>query len=106
MRPIFQVIDSMPNAPKKFVGTWRASQSNCIYLHELKEDGGFVSTPVECSISNSHYRGKWSAHKDKMIWLADEVRMWPPDINTVRWLDKDSFTLTERDGAITEFSRV
>ncbi|MDR2260761.1 MAG: hypothetical protein LBE06_07510 [Azoarcus sp.] len=106
MRSTFQVIDTMPNAPKEFVGTWRSGQSNCIYRHELGEDGGFVSTPMKCNMSNSHYRGKWGVHKDKMIWLANEVKIWPPDINTVRWIDKDSFTLTEFNGTVTEFSRV
>jgi hypothetical protein len=106
MRPIFRLIAVMPNAPREFVGAWRASRPNCVYRHELAENGRFTSMPIKCNISNERYQGEWSAYEGEMIWLTDGHKMWPPDINAVRWIDKDSFTLVERDGAITKFARL
>jgi hypothetical protein len=104
MRPMFRVIEAMPNAPKEFVGTWQATRPNCIYRHELEENGRFTSVPIRC-LQNEHYQGEWGVYDGKMIWLVNGHEMWPPDINTVRWIDKDSFTLVERNGKITRFSR-
>jgi len=106
MRSTYSAIDAMPITPKQFVGVWDASQPQCNYRHTLKENGEFISEPMECNFSSTSYRGAWGVHDGKMIWLPDEGEVWPPDINQIDSVDSDFFLLAEKDGSRTKFSRV
>lgn len=105
MRSIHRTLNAMPNNPAEFVGVWNSSQPRCNYRFLLKPDGQFLARPGACSISSNTYRGYWGVHENSMIWLAEEDPLWPPDINTMDYVDRDLFLLTEGDGTRTKFVR-
>jgi hypothetical protein len=102
---VYRTIDAMPNAPQEFVGTWDALQPRCSYRHKLEANGEFTSVPMGCSLSAETFHGVWGVHDGRMIWLADEGVVWPPDINAMDVVDRDFFLLVERDGTRTRFTR-
>ncbi len=106
MRPVFQAIDAMPNAPQEFVGTWDADQPRCSYRHTLAANGEFTSEPRGCSLSSETFHGAWGVYDNQMVWLVDGGKTWPPDINPMDVVDQDFFLLVERDGTRTRFRRV
>lgn len=105
-RPLFQLINAMPNIKSELVGEWMASQPDCNYKHTLDKNGRFVSEPMGCAISNRTYRGTWGVYKDHMVWLVDSQQLWPPDINIIDVVDPDFFLLTEQNGSQTRFTRL
>lgn len=105
MRSVYKAIDATPNAPREFVGTWNASQPRCSYRHKLEANGEFTSEPMGCSLSAETFHGVWGVYDNRMIWLADEGGVWPPDINPMDVVDKDFFLLVEQDGTRTKFTR-
>lgn len=102
---VFRAIETLPNAPKEYVGIWRASQPRCNYQHKLEADGRFTSEPLGCSLGSATYHGTWGVYDNQMIWLADEDGLWPPDINPIDRVDNDFFLLVEMDGTRTRFVR-
>lgn len=105
LRPVFRAVETLPNAPKEYVGIWHASQPRCNYQHKLEEDGRFTSEPLGCSLSSETFHGTWGVYDNQMIWLVDGEGMWPPDINPIDRVDNDFFLLVERDGSRTRFVR-
>lgn len=59
MDSIYRAVEAMPNLPNEFVGTWEASQPRCKYRHKLQENGVFISTPMDCSLSSETFTGEW-----------------------------------------------
>lgn len=106
MKPVYSVVDAIPNAPKELVGVWEASQPRCTYRHTLKENGEFISEPVECILSDETFHGVWGVYDNQMVWLSDDGKIWPPDINPIDKVDQDFFLLVEQDGSRTKFSRL
>lgn len=94
------------NAPCLHVGVWRSSRPGCTYSVTLKDDGSFSSKPENCAISADFFSGSWGVSSNKMIWMYDNGRVWPPDVNKIETATNDFFTLIEENGSRTTFHRL
>jgi len=52
------------------------------------------------------HRGSWGAHDGRMIWMHDEGRFCPPDINPITTISDGSFSLREADGSSTRYDLI
>lgn len=101
----------LPYAPCEYVGTWEAKREASVYQVTLRADGQFLAEPVRTSDRDAtKVTGSWSVAgrrgKERLVWLYDEGRVWPPDINPVREPRADGFTLMEENGSRTEYTRI
>lgn len=106
MRGIHEALRSLPNMQSNYVGTWKSSRPNCDYRISLHPDGKFIANPLKCDISSQVFTGSWGVHKDQMVWLPDQGKYWPPDINPIEWPGPNSFVLVEQNGSRTRFIRL
>lgn len=105
-----KMFDAFPSTPCNYVGTWNSVRLNSIYRITLSANGQFTATPIETSDRDAMgVTGSWSVtgsgDSQKMVWLYNEGQIWPPDINPVENLSASSFTLTEKNGTQSKFSR-
>lgn len=98
-------LQSLPNAPAAFVGTWISSRPGCTYEIQLGDDSDFTARPIDCPASDRTYTGSWGVFKDQLVWLPNQDRVWPPDINRIESRGASSFVLVEEDGSRTRFTR-
>jgi hypothetical protein len=101
----------LPHIPCEYVGTWEAKRDQSVYHVTLRADGEFVAEPVNVADRGAPtVTGSWSVAgkpgKESMVWLYDEGRVWPPDINPVKEPRDDGFTLIEENGSRTDYSRI
>jgi hypothetical protein len=106
LRDTIRSIQSLPNAPCKYVGVWESVRPQCRYTITLKENSEFKGTPIVCNLSMSTYSGTWGVYENKMVWLDSREFRWPIDINPIEAEDKNSFSLLEVNGTHTKFTRV
>jgi hypothetical protein len=109
-RPTRKLFSSLPYTPCRYVGTWEASRVGSIYRVTLGGDGQFAAVPVRTSEPNAtNIMGSWSVagtiKNPKMVWLYDQGRIFPPDVNPIQNVRPDGFTLIEVDGSTTEYRR-
>lgn len=102
---------NLPYTPCEYVGTWVSSRAGSTYQITLGADGEFFAEPVRTSDKHAGaIAGSWSVvglrDSQQMVWLYEQGRVWPPDINPVQNASGDAFTLIERDGSRTQFGRV
>lgn len=100
-----KTIRGLPNTPEAYVGTWVSSQPSCSYCLRIKADGEFSAEPIACNISTDSFSGSWGVHQDKMVWMYDNGKVWPPDINPIEDRAPDHFVLVEANGSRTQFRR-
>jgi hypothetical protein len=105
-----RLFSALPSAPCDYVGTWRATREKSVYQITLRADGQFLAEPVQTSDRDArNLAGSWGVvgklDSQKMVWLYDEGRVWPPDVNPIKNARADGFTLVEENGSRTEFSR-
>jgi hypothetical protein len=104
-----KLFSALPSAPCHYVGTWQAARENSLYRITLDADGQFRAEPIRTPDRDATtVTGSWAVigrrDSEKMVWLYDEGRVWPPDINPVKNARADGFTLTEENGSSTEYS--
>ncbi|MBE0621976.1 MAG: hypothetical protein IH605_15390 [Burkholderiales bacterium] len=105
-RSTHKTLKSLPNAPCKYVGVWNSPRLQGIYQYSLHEDSKFTVAPLDRRNGGDFYSGEWGVYRGKMVWLYDEGRVWPPDVNVIKSTDGNSFSLVEADNSITTFTRV
>lgn len=106
MRSQRKIIRELPNVPCAYVGVWRSSQPGCTYNITLRDDGSFSAEPENCTISNDFFSGSWGVSSNKMIWMYDDGRVWPPDVNKIEATTNNDFRLIEENGSSTTFHRL
>ena len=106
LRETIKSIQSLPNAPCKYVGVWESVRPQCRYTVTLKENSEFTATPILCNLSMSAYDGTWGVYDKKMVWLDSHKFIWPIDINPIEAEDQNSFSLVEVNGTHTQFTRI
>ncbi len=100
---------ALPSAPCHYVGTWQAAREASLYQITLAVDGQFLAEPIRTPERDArNLTGSWAVigrrDSEKMVWLYDEGRVWPPDVNPVKNARADGFTLMEENGSRTEYS--
>jgi len=100
-----KIVESLPNAPCQYVGTWKASRPGAIYSVTLLEDSSFTAEPIQPKHLDT-FTGIWGVNKDNMVWLYDSGQVWPPDINPIKQQSVDAFSLREADGSLTAYALV
>jgi hypothetical protein len=108
--PTKKLFAELPSAPCSYVGIWRSAREGSIYSITLSADGQFVADPVTSSAPDARrVTGSWGVvgkeDKEFMVWLYDEGQIWPPDVNPMKNRTSAGFTLIERNGSRTDFSR-
>jgi hypothetical protein len=101
----------LPHAPCEYTGIWEAKREGSVYQITLRADGQFLAEPVRTSERDAtKVTGSWSVAgkrgKESMVWLYDEGRVWPPEMNPVKEPRADGFTLMEENGSRTEYTRM
>ncbi|MBK7685816.1 MAG: hypothetical protein IPJ25_07205 [Rhodocyclaceae bacterium] len=99
-------IKAMPSLACRYIGIWQSSRNGKIYDYWLNADATFTVAPESASgqPTDERYTGIWSVYGEKMSWLPDSGRIYPPDRNSIRNLDDSHFLLVEEDGIINLFS--
>jgi hypothetical protein len=103
--PLRRTIRSLPNAPAEYVGAWVSSQPECAYCIRFGADGEFRAEPIACKINAEAFSGSWGVNKNRMIWMYDSGKVWPPDINAIEERAADRFVLVEGNQSRTQFRR-
>lgn len=106
MRPLHDMLHSLPNNPAEYAGTWHSSRPECEYQITLHPNGDFNAEPIKCNISSENFTGYWGVHENSMVWISKQGRFWPPDINPIEPVNSNQFILKEENGTRTRFSRV
>jgi hypothetical protein len=105
-----KLFSNLPYAPCHYVGTWQARREGSHYQVTLHADGQFLAEPVRTTDRGAaNITGSWSVlgrpGSEKVLWLYDEGRIWPPDINPVKNARDGSFTLIEENRSTTDYVR-
>ncbi len=102
-----KAIDSLPSTPCRFVGVWTAARAGTVYRVTLGDDSRYTAEPVLDNTPGAKvHSGSWGAREDRMIWLHDEGRIWPPDINQITVSSDTGFSLLEADRSTTRYELV
>jgi hypothetical protein len=102
-----KAILALPSIPCRYVGIWTATRGNTVYRVTLKDDSQFSAEPLRDDTHGARLlRGSWGAYDGRMIWMYDEGRFWPPDINPITTISDGSFNLQEADGSMTRYDLV
>lgn len=96
---------SLPNAPCSRVGIWKTRRGNLFYRISMFDNGRFEAEPTGAVGYSNNNSGFWGENGGRMIWIYDSMFVWPPDINKMDKETATGFTLTEVNGAHTEFTR-
>lgn len=101
-------VEPMPVTPPEYHGTWIATRPGSRWRVDLNGDGTFYAAqlagPTTANGSRS-LTGAWSVVDEHFVWLYDEGRVWPPDINPIRDPSAHTFRLREQDGSMTQYER-
>ena len=100
-----KLLRALPNAPCKFVGRWKSSKTASGYEISLHGNGEFSARPWSERDFTEVIAGNWGVHENRIVWLYNEGVVWPPDVNRMEITGPESFTLTEMNGAKTNFLR-
>jgi hypothetical protein len=102
-----KAIDSLPSVPCQFVGVWTAARASTVYRVTLGDDSRYTAEPVLDNTPGAKtLSGSWGARDGRMIWLHDEGRIWPPDINQITVNSDTGFSLLEADRSTTRYELV
>jgi hypothetical protein len=102
-----KAIRAMPSIPCQYVGIWTATRGNTVYRVTLRDDSQYRAEPVRDDAPGAKIlSGSWGAYDGSMIWMHDEGRIWPPDINPITPISDASFNLREADGSITRYDLI
>ncbi len=109
--PTKRLFSALPSAPCEYIGTWHSERETSLYRIALGADGQFLAEPVRTSDPDArNVTGSWGVvgarDNQRMVWLYDEGQIWPPDSNPVKEPGPAGFTLIEKDGSRTKFSRI
>jgi hypothetical protein len=105
--PTRSLFRKLPSVPCEYVGTWRSVRNGSVYQVHLAADGEFRAMPADQRASGEVFTGSWSVLDDEaMVWLYEQGRTWPPDINPMSHVEPGRFTLTELHGAETQFTKL
>ena len=100
------IIRALPSTPCRYVGTWAAFRPGTLYEITLRDDSSFTANPAldsGAASGGTPLTGAWGVVGDRMVWLYDGRRTWPPDINPIRDTTELGFTLVEVNGSTTRF---
>jgi hypothetical protein len=105
--PAKKAILSLPSVPCRYVGIWSASRGETMYRVTLMDDSRFIAEPLrDAAPAAQNLSGSWGVHEDRMIWLYDTGRLWPPDINPITYISETGFSLREADGSTTRYDLI
>ena len=107
LKAITHFVTPMPLTPAQYRGTWIAARPESTYRITLREDGSFIAVQEagRPQLMGEAITGAWSVVENKFVWLYDEGRIWPPDINPIGEETADGFSLREADGSMTRYRR-
>jgi hypothetical protein len=95
--------------PEMFVGSWAASTGAMTTLVTLETDGSFIAKYLVGSNFIGKVEGRWELSNREIVWRYDKDYngMFPVDVdaNRVVTVSKDAFSLRERQGIVTVFTR-
>lgn len=100
-----KMLRALPNTPCKFVGRWKSSKTASGYEISLHGNGEFSARPWSEREFTEIIAGNWAVYEGRMVWFYNEGLVWPPDVNRMEITGPESFTLTEMNGAKTNFLR-
>ncbi|WP_035056455.1 hypothetical protein [Andreprevotia chitinilytica] len=101
-----KMLDSLPNAPCKYVGVWTSTRPGSVFRVTMDDSGAFTADLVTGRSNTESASGSWGAADGKLVWFYDEGLVWPPDANPIQDEEADRFTLVERNGVHTQFTRL
>ena len=101
-----QMLASLPNAPCKYVGIWTSTRPGSVYKISMADSGMFTAEFVTGKGPEEPVSGSWGAWRDNLVWFYDQGTVWPPDANPIVNDEPDRFTLIERNGSRTQFTRL
>ncbi|WP_341678618.1 hypothetical protein [Niveibacterium sp. SC-1] len=100
------LLEALPSAPCEYVGTWRAARTESVYRVVLRDDGRFEARAlVDERGDGMPISGAWGVVEGRMVWLYDEGRVWPPDVNRIHPATGQLFLLDEQNGSQTSYLR-
>lgn len=92
-----------------FVGNWAASNGAMTTLVTLQTDGSFTAKYLVGSSFVGKVEGRWELRTREIVWLYDKdyngLFSVDEDANRIVSVSKDSFSLREREGMVTVFTR-
>lgn len=97
-------LNALPNTPCRYVALWTATRPGVVYKVRLYGTGQFDAEPIQSNNPAAEsMTGAWGVHGNKMIWLYDQGRIWPPDSNEIVDASENQFSLVEADGSRTHY---
>jgi len=105
IRNTLKVLKGLPNTPATYVGVWDSSRPKCTYKIEFHDNSDYTADPVNCGYNAESLTGSWGVFDNQIVWMQNEGRTWPPDINRIESETPDSFVLIEETGTRTTFTR-
>jgi hypothetical protein len=92
-----------------FVGSWVASNGAMTTLVTLGTDGSFNAKYLVGSSFVGKVEGRWELRNREIVWRYDQdyngLFSVDEDANRIVSVSKDSFSLREREGVVTVFTR-
>lgn len=105
--PTFDMMNSLPNAPCKYVGVWTRTAPGNVFKYVLDDAGNFTATQMDGrDTGQSRYIGSWGYWKGNLVWFTEGHETWPMDADPIQTEDADHFTLRELDGSQSQFTRL
>jgi hypothetical protein len=102
-----KLIQSLPSVPCRYVGIWTTSRADTVYRVTLMDDSRYIAVPLrDSSPGAGELDGSWGVLNDRMVWLNEQGRVWPPDINQITQISDTVFTLREVDRSTTRYELV
>jgi hypothetical protein len=102
-----KILESLPNAPCRYVGVWTANRGDVSYTVTLGSDSSFRAEPGKNAPPGAEtVTGSWGVSGKRMVWLYDNGLMWPPDVNPIDEESGDAFTLEEMNGTQTRYTKL
>ncbi len=91
----------------RYAGIWTSTRGSMVYEIRLDPDGKFVAEPVQNAPPGAGQEsGSWGVAGNTFAWAYDSGPVYPPDLNPISNERDGAFTLTEVNGATTQFMRV
>jgi hypothetical protein len=92
-----------------FVGSWAASNGAMTTLVTLETDGSFIAKYLVGSNFVGKVEGRWELRTREIVWRYDQdyngLFTVDEDANRIVSVSKESFSLREREGVVTVFTR-